>query len=105
MADLHQIYEALGGIRARVDTMADEQDRARDRDEKIFKKLEELGTSTALTVLHHKQLESRVAVMEPEVESYKKVKQRGIALWILSVAGVGFASQLATVVKWFGKGS
>lgn len=102
MADLNTLFEAIGNLRSSVDAVRVEQDHARQRDEKVFAKLEVLGTEAAVDTQKHAQLVERVSKMEPHVESYKNMRQRAIAVWAASVFAAGF---LPPVIKtWLGKG-
>lgn len=103
MADLNAVFEAIGGLKSSVDSILQEQTQARHRDEKVFSKLEDLGTKSVLVVEKHEHLTERVAKMEPHVESYKNVRQRAIALWAASVFAAGVLPPF--IKAWLGKGS
>jgi hypothetical protein len=103
MTDLAQIYEAIGGLRAHVETLAIEHKVSRDRDDKIFEKLDDLKTGQHLALRQNqvfedaqKNIHRRLADVEIHVEDYKKLRSWGAAIWTGTAAVAGVIGWLAS---------
>jgi hypothetical protein len=99
VSDFNAIYDRLGALREAVGNLASEQKHSRDRDEKIFTRLEELGTFVA----QHKGVEDRLKSVEEGVADYKSLKRTGMTLWALAVSFSGLVGGLIAHYFGFGK--
>jgi hypothetical protein len=100
MANLNQIFEAIGGLQARVDNVLAEQKTATEHRERVACSLEKLNKHVAVSTEQQKALTIRVEKMEPHVESYKNLRQRGIAyLSAVTLAAGTFGASIKDVVK------
>jgi chromosome segregation ATPase len=103
VSDLNEISEAIGGLRARVESLANEQEHARGRHEKIFEKLEDLKQGQQVALRQHTFFADAQAVVakrldaaELHIEDYKKLRSWGAAIWTGTAAVAGVIGWLAS---------
>ena len=92
MTDLDKISQAIGALQADSRTAGDQRD-------KIFEKLDEIGRVVAETAGQLPALTERLEKIEPHVEDYKRVKNRGIGIIGAAAFGAAALTQLAKALQ------
>ncbi len=93
MAELNEIYEAIGGLKKSVEVLASESERARARDGRLFSEIEGMLRKQDTAIAQNARIEakqesmdSRLKDAEKHVEDYKTVRKFGIAVWTATMA-------------------
>jgi hypothetical protein len=109
MAEINQIFDRLGALTTSVENLHREQERARDRDEKIFGALEDMKVAHARSVNQNTTFLAQQAEMfrrledtEAGVRDYRQMKTRGAAIVFASTTFAGFLGYTIDHLKgWF----
>ncbi len=90
MTDLTTIAESIGGLKAQVENLANEQKHARSRDTQIFQRLEDIR----VVLVTNASIPERLKDVETIAQDYKNMKRVGGVIYMVSIA-------IAAGVSWF----